>query len=135
VPSAPTPKRRASARAASADRGTARTAAASGQTASRRAASRRSAVPSLEDLAAPTGDAPTPGAGTAGSAAPPTGPPVLRVVPPTDSEPAADPDDATPTPATRPVRRAAGERGGGRDWADVLMGAAPAPPTAEPHQE
>jgi hypothetical protein len=60
---------------------------------------------------------------------------VLRVVPPADAEPEQAPaDDASPPPDTRPARRAAGQRGG-HDWADVLMGGAPAPPAAEPRQD
>ena len=75
--------------------------------------------------------------------APPPGPPVLRVVPPAE-EPAPTEPDAVEGRGTdrqepavpadpRPARRAAGQRAGGRDWADVLMGGAPAP--ADPRQD
>lgn len=59
---------------------------------------------------------------TATKAAPrkkPAGPPTLRVVPP----PAAEPQ---PAPKRVAKKRAAGERAHVPDWADVLLGAAPA---------
>ena len=102
----------------------------------RRPAARRSAVPSLDELAGATADAPATRPPAPATRTQPPGPPVLRVVPPAAPEPEPEPaDDAAPPPEARPARRAAGQRAGGRDWADVLMGGGPAPPAAEPRQD